>query len=301
MACGRKCASAIVGDGKPRVSGHIAYRAVLPIGEVEEEYRPNSVVLWAGPKTHLVHYPLRRGELFNLVAVFHSDRYEEGWNVFGDTEELDLRSRTRTRRSSSCSTRSTSGRCGCCATASRSRAGPSGRVTLVGDAAHPMLQYLAQGAGMAHEDAVVLAHQVAAAGDDYATAFRAYNEARYLRTARVQLYARLYGDFYHAEGVRAELRNELLKPMPGKKPAKAWRGCTTALRFDAAAAMAQCFVARVEESAHDRTTPTSPERAAFYAADRQGQPDAAVGGAGRLSSFGSRNRRAFRRCGNSAQ
>jgi len=46
-----------------------------------EEYRPNSVVLWAGPKTHLVHYPLRRGELFNLVAVFHSDRYEEGWNV----------------------------------------------------------------------------------------------------------------------------------------------------------------------------------------------------------------------------
>jgi len=78
-----------------------------------------------------------------------------------------------------------------------------------------MLQYLAQGAAMSIEDAVVLAARVAACGDDYEAAFRAYNQERYLRTARVQLYARLYGEFYHAEGVRAELRNELLRPKPG--------------------------------------------------------------------------------------
>src|SRR5690606_29237763 len=78
----------IVGDGKPRVSGHIAYRAVLPAGDVPDGQYENNVVLWAGPKTHLVHYPLRRGELYNLVAVFHSNRYEEGWNSFGDPEEL---------------------------------------------------------------------------------------------------------------------------------------------------------------------------------------------------------------------
>ena len=97
------------------------------------------------------------------------------------------------------------------------RSWTSGRVTLVGDAAHPMLQYLAQGAGMAHRGCGRARASCRGRGDDFATAFRAYNEARYLRTARVQLYARLYGDFYHADGVRAELRNELLKPVPGKK------------------------------------------------------------------------------------
>ena len=214
----------IVGDGKPRVSGHIAYRAVLPIGEVEEEYRPSSVVLWAGPKTHLVHYPLRRGELFNLVAVFHSDRYEEGWNVFGDTEELDLRFKNAHPTVKLLLAKINQWKMWVLCDREPVRSWTQGRATLVGDAAHPMLQYLAQGAGMAFEDAVVVAHHVAAAGDDYAAAFRAYNEARYLRTARVQLYARLYGDFYHAEGVRAELRNELLKPVPGKKPGEgmAW-------------------------------------------------------------------------------
>jgi salicylate hydroxylase len=83
-----------------------------------------------------------------------------------------------------------------------------GRITLLGDAAHPMLQYLAQGACMAIEDAVVLADSVAAA-TGVAAAFSAYEAARYLRTARVQLTARFYGDFYHAGGVTAEVRNAL--------------------------------------------------------------------------------------------
>jgi salicylate hydroxylase len=82
-----------------------------------------------------------------------------------------------------------------------------GRVTLLGDAAHPMLQYLAQGACMATEDAVVLAEKVAAKPDDLPAAFHDYEQARYLRTARVQVMARVYGDFYHARGVTAELRD----------------------------------------------------------------------------------------------
>jgi len=68
----------VVGDGTPIVSGHIAYRAVLPREDVPKDLWSDDVVLWAGPKTHLVHYPLRRGELYNLVAVFHSDKYVEG-------------------------------------------------------------------------------------------------------------------------------------------------------------------------------------------------------------------------------
>lgn len=78
----------LVSDGKPRISGHIAYRAVLPPDEVPEEMRWNAATLWAGPRTHLVHYPLRNWELFNLVAVFHSDQYEEGWNAVGAKEEM---------------------------------------------------------------------------------------------------------------------------------------------------------------------------------------------------------------------
>ena len=86
----------------------------------------------------------------------------------------------------------------------------SGRITLLGDAAHPMLQYLAQGACMATEDAVVLAENVAASPDDPAKAFKAYEQARYLRTGRTQIMARVYGEFYHARGVAAELRAQAL-------------------------------------------------------------------------------------------
>ena len=73
-----KVRETLVGDGSPQASRHITYRAVLPSAEMPEHLRWNEVVLWAGPRTHLVQYPLRRGEIFNLVAVFHSDRYEKG-------------------------------------------------------------------------------------------------------------------------------------------------------------------------------------------------------------------------------
>jgi 2-polyprenyl-6-methoxyphenol hydroxylase-like FAD-dependent oxidoreductase len=84
-----------------------------------------------------------------------------------------------------------------------------GRVTLLGDAAHPMLQYLAQGAGMAIEDAVVLAQELSVA-EHVPRALENYQRARYLRTGRCQLTARLYGEFFHASGVARELRNDML-------------------------------------------------------------------------------------------
>jgi salicylate hydroxylase len=73
-----------------------------------------------------------------------------------------------------------------------------------------MLQYLAQGACMAVEDAVCLADKAIEMDGDYAAAFRAYQAARYLRTGRVQIMARVYGEFYHASGVAKELRNLML-------------------------------------------------------------------------------------------
>jgi salicylate hydroxylase len=85
----------IVGDGKPVVSGHIAYRAVLPTADWPGEYRLPKMIIWAGDKTHLVHYPLRRGELFNLVAVFHSDRWGR-LGHYGDRQLPALRRKMRT-------------------------------------------------------------------------------------------------------------------------------------------------------------------------------------------------------------
>ncbi len=200
----------LIGDGKPRVSGHITYRAVLPPQEVPEYLRRWDMVLWAGPKCHLVHYPLRGGDLYNLVAVFHSNRYEEGWNSFGDPAELHERFAGTCADVKLMLGKISEWRMWVLCDREPIKAWSKGRVTLLGDAAHPMLQYLAQGAGMAMEDALCLARCLDES-DSVEAAFQAYPLKRYLRTGRVQLSARLYGEFYHADGVRRELRNEYVK------------------------------------------------------------------------------------------
>jgi|SRR5579875_285406 len=202
----------VVGDGKPRVSGHIAYRAVLKRSEVPDELWRPDVVLWAGPRTHFVHYPLRRGELYNLVAVFHSDRYEEGWNAEGSKEVMWEHFRMQVPQVLRLLERIETWRMWVLCDREPVKIWSKGAVTLLGDAAHPMLQYLAQGACMAIEDAVVLAEKAAAFPHDPARAFEAYQQERYLRTGRVQIMARVYGEFYHARGVVAELRDLMLSP-----------------------------------------------------------------------------------------
>jgi salicylate hydroxylase len=201
----------VVGDGKPVVSGHIAYRAVLPTSEWPMEYRIPKMMCWCGEKTHLVHYPLRRGELFNLVVVFHSDRYEEGWDTYGDLAELHARFAEKCEPVRMLLQKVESWKMWVLCDRPAIKNWSKGRITLLGDAAHPMLQYLAQGGNMAMEDAVCLANQIEASGSDYEAAFRTYQELRYLRTARVQLMARLFGEIYHASGVNRELRNKVLR------------------------------------------------------------------------------------------
>jgi 2-polyprenyl-6-methoxyphenol hydroxylase-like FAD-dependent oxidoreductase len=200
----------IVGDGKPRVSGHIAYRAVLKRDEVPDDLWNPDVVLWAGPRTHFVHYPLRRGELYNLVAVFHSDHYEEGWDAEGSKDLLWQHFKGQRPEVLRMLERINIWRMWVLCDREPVKNWTHGRVTLLGDAAHPMLQYLAQGACMATEDAVCLAEKVAARPKDPAAAFLAYQQERYLRTARVQIMARVYGEFYHARGPTAELRDQML-------------------------------------------------------------------------------------------
>ena len=201
----------IVGDGDPRVSGHIAYRAVLPIDEVPEIVKNDDVVLWGGPKFHIVHYKLRRGELFNIVAVFHSDRYEEGWDAFGDPEELRDRFKDARPEVQALLDKIDAWKMWVLCDREPVKIWSKGKVTLLGDAAHPMLQYLAAGAGMAIEDSVVLADLLEKNDSDIEKTFIDYQDARYLRTGRVQTMARIYGEIYHAGNVVGELRTQMLK------------------------------------------------------------------------------------------
>jgi 3-hydroxybenzoate 6-monooxygenase len=142
--------------------------------------------------------------------VFHSNRYEEGWNTEGDQAEL------RVRFAGICETvqmllgKIQTRRMWVLCDRDPVKVWSRGRVTLLGDVAHPMLQYLAQGACMAIEDAVVLAEMLRARDGGIAAALREYEEARYLRTGKCQVMARLYGECYHAGGVKRELRNQML-------------------------------------------------------------------------------------------
>lgn len=212
-----KTRAVVANDGDPRPAGHIAYRAVLPTSEVPDALRTNAMTLWAGEKAHMVQYPLRGGELTNLVAVFHSDKFSQGWNDAGDPEELHLRFADKCPEVRSLLEKIESWRMWVLADRPPIRKWVEGRMALLGDAAHPMLQYLAQGANMAIEDAVCMADMLVNEKGDYETAFARYCDARYLRTTRVQNTARLYGEIYHASDATRDWRNTELKTWPVEK------------------------------------------------------------------------------------
>jgi len=198
----------LIGDAH-RVSGHVVYRAVVPRNEMPADLRWNAATIWVGPNYHVVHYPLRGGEQYNLVVVFHS-REQEEWGVReGSRDEMMSyfteicdRPRQLLDKPTSWKRWSTADR------APVERWG-TGRATLLGDAAHPMLQYLAQGACIALEDAVTLREAIRACDRDLEAAFRLYESKRLVRTARVVISSREMGRIYHAKGIERLVRNSL--------------------------------------------------------------------------------------------
>src|ERR1700681_456651 len=200
----------VLDDGDPICSQFVAYRGTLPIEEAPADSDFDNVTLWVGPDLHFVQYSVRSGKLFNQVAVFRSYRYKkaaEGWGTVDELEEHFGKMCPRVR--------------GAVAKIKRNRRWPMldrlpipnwtrNRITLLGDAAHPMLQYIAQGACQALEDAVCLGDSFKKHGGDAARAFLAYQEPRIERTARVQGIARLFGEIKHVHGVSIQLRNALL-------------------------------------------------------------------------------------------
>ena len=209
-----------VGD-PVRVSGHVVYRAVVDTPDFPKNLQWNAPCVWAGPNCHLVHYPLRGAVQYNVVVTFHSRKREEWGVTEGSRDEVlsyfhGIGDRPRQLLDLPKSWKRW-------ATADREPIGrwSFGRVTLLGDAAHPMLQYLAQGACMALEDAVTLGEAVRAEKGDLARAFERYEQARVTRAARVVLLTREMGRIYHAHGVERLVRNDL------------WRGRTPERFYDA--------------------------------------------------------------------
>ncbi|MCX4586229.1 3-hydroxybenzoate 6-monooxygenase [Streptomyces sp. NBC_01481] len=201
----------IVGDGVPRVSGHTIYRSVIPMEQVPEELRWNAVTLWAGPKWHFVHYPIGSGKFLNLAATRDdgaqnvvvgrpaetahvltefpdlSDTARQLLELGTDWKEWVLCDRDPVDRWT------------------------DGRVALLGDAAHPMLQYAAQGACMALEDAVLIGQLLSGPAEDTAQRLEKYQAERCERTARAQRVARAMGEqLYHPAGEAATARNAML-------------------------------------------------------------------------------------------
>jgi len=199
----------LIGDGEPRPIGYVALRTIVPISELKANVPRDCVVLWSGPGLHIVHYPLRHGTEFNIVNVYRTAAHAERLDGAAARAELDQAYRNshpamrelvammdlRWRRS----------------IGDRDPIRPwhRGRIVLLGDAAHAPLQSLAQGAGMAIEDGLCLAESIHGSDGDFAMAFRRFQAARLVRTARVQPESRwLWDFFYHLDdGIVRDVRN----------------------------------------------------------------------------------------------
>jgi 2-polyprenyl-6-methoxyphenol hydroxylase-like FAD-dependent oxidoreductase len=195
----------------PRVTGHVVYRAVVEKKDFPVDLQWNAASLWAGPKCHLVHYPLRGGEQYNVVVTFHS-RQQEEWGVTdGSKEEVESYFQGISPKARQLIELPKTWKRW--ATADREPIGTwvFGRATLLGDAAHPTTQYMAQGACMAMEDAVTLGEALRVNHNDWTKALALYERSRVARTARIVLSGREMGRLYHAAGVERLIRNSLWK------------------------------------------------------------------------------------------
>ncbi|MEZ5818710.1 MAG: FAD-dependent monooxygenase [Hyphomicrobiaceae bacterium] len=201
---------ALVGGEPPRTDSYVVCRGVVPVGRIPEALYSQSVTMWGGPELDLFHYPLRRGEIYNIGASYRDPTLHPGApNPTIDREMLEHRFRNACPHVRELLGYIDTSRTWVLYDRPPIKEWSRGRVALLGDAAHPTTIYISQGACMALEDAVVLAETIDRM-PNIIEALRAYSRARYLRTARIQLTSRQFGEVYHATGVLRELRNHLL-------------------------------------------------------------------------------------------
>jgi len=222
--------AAVVDSAAPQPTGHLAYRGLIPAPALPAALREPLVQVWLGPRLHVVHYPVRRGEAFNVVAVVHADalapRDAQSWSEPANRADLQA----------ALGAVHTGLAAWLDAVPAWSRwvlherapiTGPQamarGRIALLGDAAHPMRPYLAQGAAMALEDAWALGHGVAGATDaDWPQRLARYAAQRWARNARVQQRSRRNGVVFHARGALRWARNGAMAVLGERLLDNAW-------------------------------------------------------------------------------
>ena len=243
----------VVGDGPPRVSGHTTYRSVIPTEQMPEDLRWNAATLWAGPKCHIVHYPLSGWKVFNLVVTYHNDAPEPVAGKPVSDEEVHARLCPCHPRAQAIIRHGKDWKLWVLCDRDPIERWVDGRVALLGDAAHPMLQYFAQGACLAMEDAVCLSHMLGAHPGDHARRWKNTAPQRFARTARVQLLSRAIGEhIYHPAGEHARCatpscaprrRRIIIAIWPGSMAGRGWRGSWSKLG-EPPCAGTQCLEAR---------------------------------------------------------
>jgi salicylate hydroxylase len=198
----------IMGDSDPAQTGYVAHRTIVPIEKAPKGVPLDDVVLWGGEGFHIVHYPLRNKTMFNIVAVFETQTYAEKMETEAYRAELErtyMHSHPAMREMVKMLDLERRWPIG---DRKPQRGWSKGRVVLMGDAAHATLQSYAQGAGMAIEDAIVLAALIDGCKGDFASAFKSFESERLLRTARIQLESRtLWTHYYHLGSIDAQVRN----------------------------------------------------------------------------------------------
>ncbi|MEU4160834.1 FAD-dependent monooxygenase [Actinoplanes sp. NPDC026670] len=200
----------LIDRSPPRFSGHVAYRGTITPSQLVVDPPPDDVTLWIGPGIHLMQYPVRRGELYNQVAVYERPASER--EPRGDAEEFHAAfsiAHRKVRES--------------VALLDPHRDWPvhdrdplpswtTAHAVLLGDAAHAMLQYLGQGACQALEDAVALADAVSSQPHCQDRARRQYEQRRVARASRCQTVARPWGDLWHTQDATLlALRNRVFR------------------------------------------------------------------------------------------
>ena len=204
--------------GEPRFAGYTAWRALVDAGALGPDDAVPRIQLWLGRHAHVVHYPVRGGSLVNVVAIIRDDWSEAGWSAPGERSEILARYPAGVWPASVRAILAAAENWRKWALFDRAplTSWGNGAVTLLGDAAHPMLPYLAQGAAAPIEDAAVLARRLAETPAEPERALRLYENERYRRTARIQRAARRNGMIYHMGGAEALLHALALVAMRGR-------------------------------------------------------------------------------------
>lgn len=204
-------------DARLTSTGATAWRTLLPRGELTHPFDAPVVSIWLGPDTHLVHYPVRGGKELNVVAVTEGGSDTRGWNQAGNEAVLTSAFAGWCKEARSLLGRAPGWRCWSLYRLTGLPTWTSGRITLLGDAAHPILPYLAQGAALAIEDAVALAKSLAEVDGDAVRGFPLYEAMRKQRAARVAEHSKRNGKHYHMAGAMRLARNFVLRYRRGER------------------------------------------------------------------------------------